>query len=218
MDGTWMLMRGFGRGAETPKSVRPGTLRRIIAFARPHHATLTVFLLLTVISAVLAVSTPVLAGRVVDAIVSHRGAGLVVALAVLIAVLALLDAAVGLVERLLSSRIGEGLIFDLRRAVFEHVQRMPVAFFTRTRTGALVSRLNNDVIGAQRAFTSTLSGMVTNVRQHQEVLASRAALRANARAVACFAALSAAAASRSACAACAACQLNAFRRRRSDKK
>jgi ABC-type multidrug transport system fused ATPase/permease subunit len=165
VDGTWMLMRGFGRGAETPKSVRPGTLRRIITFARPHHATLTVFLLLSVISAVLAVSTPVLAGRVVDAIISRRGAGLVVGLAVLIAVLALLDAALGLVERWLSSRIGEGLIFDLRRAVFEHVQRMPVAFFTRTRTGALVSRLNNDVIGAQRAFTSTLSGVVTNVIQ-----------------------------------------------------
>src|SRR5207302_8356978 len=85
--------------------------------------------------------------------------------AALIALIAVVGAGVGLVERWQSSRIGEGLIYDLRRAVFEHVQRMPVAFFTRTRTGALVSRLNNDVIGAQRAFTSTLSGVVTNAIQ-----------------------------------------------------
>ncbi|MDQ2825843.1 MAG: ABC transporter ATP-binding protein/permease, partial [Actinomycetota bacterium] len=105
----------------------------------------------------------VLAGRAVDAIVNRRPVGSVVALAALIAVLAVLDAGMGLYERLQSSRIGEGLILDLRRAVFDHVQAMPVAFFTRTRTGALVSRLNNDVIGAQRAFTSALSGVLTNV-------------------------------------------------------
>lgn len=148
-----------------PKGVRRGTFRRVVAFARPHRAKLVVFLLLTVVSSVLAVSTPVLAGRVVDAIVGGQGVSVVVWLAVVIAGIAVVDAGLGLVERWQSSQIGEGLIYDLRRAVFEHVQRMPIAFFTRTRTGALVSRLNNDVIGAQRAFTSTLSGVVTNVIQ-----------------------------------------------------
>jgi ABC-type multidrug transport system fused ATPase/permease subunit len=135
------------------------------SFARPHRTKLVVFLLLTVVSAVLAVTTPVLAGRVVDAIVQGRDVSVVVWLAVIIAAIAIVDAGLGLVERWQSSQIGEGLIYDLRRAVFQHVQRMPIAFFTRTRTGALVSRLNNDVIGAQRAFTSTLSGVVTNVIQ-----------------------------------------------------
>ena len=111
----------------------------------------------------LTVATPVLAGRVVDEIVDGGSSSTVVALAIVIAVVAVLDAVVGIVGRWQSSRIGEGLILDLRRAVFGHVQRMPVAFFTRTRTGALVSRLNNDVIGAQRAFTWTLSGVVSNL-------------------------------------------------------
>ncbi|MFB9495651.1 ABC transporter ATP-binding protein [Saccharothrix mutabilis subsp. capreolus] len=165
MDGTWGLMRSAMAASGTPKAVRPGTFRRVVGFAGPHRAKLGVFLALTVVSAVLAVSTPVLAGRVVDAIVGGRDVSVVVWLAVAIAGIAIVDAALGLVERWQSARIGEGLIYDLRRAVFEHVQRMPVAFFTRTRTGALVSRLNNDVIGAQRAFTSTLSGVVTNVIQ-----------------------------------------------------
>jgi ABC-type multidrug transport system fused ATPase/permease subunit len=109
------------------------------------------------------VATPVLAGRAVDAIVDGDRLSTVITLAGVIALVALLDTAVGLVERLQSARIGEGLILDLRRAVFDHVQAMPVAFFTRTHTGALVSRLNNDVIGAQRAFTSALSGVLTNL-------------------------------------------------------
>ncbi|HEV7908816.1 MAG TPA: ABC transporter ATP-binding protein [Pseudonocardiaceae bacterium] len=165
MDGTWMLMRGAMHAADAPKGVRKGTVRRVWSFARPHRTKLVVFLLLTVVSAVLAVTTPVLAGRVVDAIVQGRDVSVVVWLAVIIAAIAIVDAGLGLVERWQSSQIGEGLIYDLRRAVFQHVQRMPIAFFTRTRTGALVSRLNNDVIGAQRAFTSTLSGVVTNVIQ-----------------------------------------------------
>ncbi len=165
MDGTWMFMRGAMQASTTPKGLRKGTIRRVFRFARPHRRKLITFLLLTVISAVLAVSTPLLAGRVVDAIVGGRGVSLVVWLAVAIAGVAIVDAGLGLAERWQSTRIGEGLIYDLRRAVFEHVQRMPVAFFTRTRTGALVSRLNNDVMGAQRAFTSTLSGLVTNVIQ-----------------------------------------------------
>ncbi|MFC7387582.1 ABC transporter ATP-binding protein [Sphaerisporangium rhizosphaerae] len=139
------------------------TLRRIASFARPRRRMLGFFLLLSVASAVLAVASPVLAGRVVDAIVHRAAFESVVTMAGLIAVIALLDAGLGLLTRWLSASIGEGLILDLRTAVFDHVQRMPVAFFTRTRTGALVSRLNNDVIGAQRAFSNTLSGVVGNL-------------------------------------------------------
>ncbi|GGS05763.1 ABC transporter ATP-binding protein [Streptomyces humidus] len=139
------------------------TLRRIGAFARPHRRRIALFVVLGMLTALLAVATPVLAGRVVDAIVSHGDADTVVRLALLIAGIALLEAALGILGRRLSSTLGEGLILDLRTAVFDHVQRMPVAFFTRTRTGALVSRLNNDVIGAQRAFSNTLSGVVSNL-------------------------------------------------------
>ncbi|RKT02688.1 ABC-type multidrug transport system fused ATPase/permease subunit [Streptomyces sp. 3211.6] len=147
----------------------PASLRRIAAFARPHRRGLTFFLLLSVVGALLAVATPLLASRIVDAIVQGAKAGgdgdtgEVTRLALLIAVIAVAEAGLGLLTRKLSATLGEGLILDLRRAVFDHVQRMPVAFFTRTRTGALVSRLNNDVIGAQRAFSNTLSGVVSNV-------------------------------------------------------
>lgn len=165
MDNTWTLMRGSMRSADVPRSLRSGTVSRVVQFARPHWRRLVVFLLLTMISAVLAVSTPLLAGRVVDTIVGGEDSSMVVLLALAIAGIAVADAAIGLAERWQSAHIGEGLIFDLRRAVFEHVQRMPIAFFTRTRTGALVSRLNNDVIGAQRTFTATLSGFVTNIIQ-----------------------------------------------------
>ncbi|HEY3895963.1 MAG TPA: ABC transporter ATP-binding protein [Pseudonocardiaceae bacterium] len=139
------------------------TLRRIGGFARPHRRPLGWFLLLSVATAALAVATPVLAGRVVDAIVHGAALGVVLGLAALIAVIALAEAGLGLATRWLSASIGEDLILDLRTAVFDHVQRMPIAFFTRTRTGALVSRLNNDVIGAQRAFSDTLSGVVSNL-------------------------------------------------------
>ncbi|MFG2953888.1 ABC transporter ATP-binding protein [Streptomyces sp. NPDC048291] len=139
------------------------TLRRIAAFARPHRSGIVRFVLLGVVTALLAVATPVLAGHVVDAIVSGHDTGTVVRLSLLIALVAVAEAALGVLGRRLSATLGEGLILDLRTAVFDHVQRMPVAFFTRTRTGALVSRLNNDVIGAQRAFANTLSGVVSNL-------------------------------------------------------
>ncbi|MBB5162413.1 ABC transporter ATP-binding protein [Mycobacterium sp. AZCC_0083] len=147
-------------------------LRRIWRFSARHHRRLGGFVAISVVGALLAVSTPVLAGRVVDAIVHGADArsnsgfsapSTVVVIASIIAVVALAEAAVGLLTRWLSSNIGEGLILDLRTAVFDHVQRMPVAFFTRTRTGALVSRLGNDVVGAQRAFSDTLSGVVGNL-------------------------------------------------------
>jgi ATP-binding cassette subfamily B protein len=158
----WMALESAMQGDQPRRTFSRETLRRIGAFARPHRRKLVAFLALSVASAVLSVATPVLAGEVVDVIVDRGSEGRVVGLAILIALIALLDAVVGVAERWQSSRIGEGLILDLRRAVFGHVQRMPVAFFTRTRTGALVSRLNNDVIGAQRAFTWTLSGVVSN--------------------------------------------------------
>lgn len=138
-------------------------LSRIWRFAARHHRRLGWFVAISVVSALLTVTTPVLAGRVVDAITQGGPASTVLLLAVVIAAVAVAEAAVALVTRWLSSNIGEGLILDLRTAVFDHVQRMPVAFFTRTRTGALVSRLGNDVIGAQRAFSDTLSGIVANV-------------------------------------------------------
>jgi ABC-type multidrug transport system fused ATPase/permease subunit len=139
------------------------TLRRILAFARPHRTQLIWFLVMSVGAAVLAVATPVLAGEVVNAIVGGKAFGVVLRFAVLIAVIAIAEAGLSMLTRWLSAQIGEGLILDLRTAVFDHIQRMPIAFFTRTRTGALVSRLNNDVIGAQRAFSDTLSGVVSNL-------------------------------------------------------
>ncbi|MFI9155057.1 ABC transporter ATP-binding protein [Streptomyces sp. NPDC053367] len=139
------------------------TLRRIYAFARPHRTRIALFVLLGVATALLAVATPVLAGKVVNTIVQGGDENTVVRLALLIALIAVVEAGLGILGRRLSSRLGEGLILDLRTAVFDHVQRMPVAFFTRTRTGALVSRLNSDVIGAQRAFSNTLSGVVSNL-------------------------------------------------------
>jgi len=159
----WMALESAMHGERSRRRFSKATLRRIAVFARPHRKALIAFLVLSVVSAVLAVATPVLAGWVVDALINDGSEGRVLFLAGAIAVVAILDAVIGVAERWQSSRIGEGLILDLRRSVFTHVQRMPVAFFTRTRTGALVSRLNNDVIGAQRAFTWTLSGVVSNL-------------------------------------------------------
>nr|WP_245750274.1 ABC transporter ATP-binding protein [Nocardioides terrae] len=140
-----------------------GTVRRVVAFARPHRRLITGFLAFTIIDAGLVVVTPLLTKRVVDDGILEHDLSLVVWLAVIMAVVALVDAGIGVASGLLSSRIGEGLIFDLRTQVFAHVQRQSLAFFTRTQTGALVSRLNNDVIGAQRAFTSTLSNTVASL-------------------------------------------------------
>src|SRR5687768_16154103 len=162
---SWHVLRSAMQASQPRRSVRRDTWRRVREFAAPHRRTITLFLILATTSAVLGVATPVLAGRAVDAIVEGGpgSRGTVIGLAILIAVVALADAAIGLLERWTSSRLGENLILDLRRRVFEHVQSMPIAFFTRTHTGALVSRLNNDVIGAQGAFTSALAGVVTNV-------------------------------------------------------
>ncbi|MGW4470101.1 ABC transporter ATP-binding protein [Nonomuraea sp. NPDC004354] len=159
----WNQLYGAMNARHERRPFSLATLRRIGGFARPHRARLAQFLLLSIVMAALAVAAPVLAGRVVDAIVKAEPFDVVLELAALIAVLALAEAGLGLLTRYLSAGIGEGLILDLRTAVFDHVQRMPIAFFTRTRTGALVSRLNNDVIGAQRAFTDIVSSVAGNV-------------------------------------------------------
>ena len=159
----WMSLYNAMNAESDRRPFSKATMRRIGEFARPHRRQLAWFLLLSVVTAALAVATPVLAGRVLDAIVKGEALRTIVGLAALIAVIAVLEAGLGLATRGLSARIGEGLILDLRTTVFDHVQRMPIAFFTRTRTGALVSRLNSDVIGAQRAFSNTLSGVVSNL-------------------------------------------------------
>lgn len=164
MGSGWGFLRSIrNEEAVKDRTVNRETVRRILRFARPYRRDIGLFLVVVVLSAIAGVATPVLAGRVINAITGGGEQGQVVTIALLIAGLAVLDAGFGLVQRLFSSRIGEGVILDLRREVFDHVQRMPLQFFTRTQTGALVSRLNNDVIGAQRAFTSTLSGVVSNV-------------------------------------------------------
>jgi ATP-binding cassette subfamily B protein len=158
-------MRSFSRDSSvTSRQIPKGTVRRILGIAQPYRRELIGFLSLVVFSSLIGVATPLLAGDIVNRIAGLTGtAGDIVRIALFIAGLAVLDAVSSLAQRWYSARIGEGVIFDLRTRVFEHVQRMPVAFFTRTQTGALVSRLNNDVVGAQRAFTSTLSGVVSNV-------------------------------------------------------
>ncbi|MFI8345333.1 ABC transporter ATP-binding protein [Streptomyces sp. NPDC085639] len=158
----WMSLHNAMNAEQDRRPFSRAGLRRVAAFARPHRRGLTLFLLLSVVTALLAVATPVLASRVVTVVVDGRDSAAVTRLALLIALIAVAEAGLGLLTRKLSATLGEGLILDLRTAVFDHVQRMPVAFFTRTRTGALVSRLNNDVIGAQRAFSDTLSGVVAN--------------------------------------------------------
>ena len=142
--------------------VERGTVRRVMGFAGPHRRTIAAFLLVTVIDAGLVVVNPLLVRRLIDDGISQGNTGLVTVLALLMVGVALLGALLSIAGGYFSSRIGEGLIFDLRNRVFGHVQRQSLAFFTRTQTGALVSRLNNDVIGAQRAFTSTLSNTVSS--------------------------------------------------------
>jgi ATP-binding cassette, subfamily B, bacterial len=166
--GGWSTMRAL-REEETVKQhkLTRGTFRRVMRFARPYRRDIAFFLLTIIVSAVIGVATPVLAGDVINVITGGKAGagGQVIKLAVIIAVLAVANAGLSLVQRWFSSKIGEGIIYHLRSEVYDHVQRMPLQFFTRTQTGALVSRLNNDVLGAQRAFTSTLSGVVSNAIQ-----------------------------------------------------
>jgi ATP-binding cassette subfamily B protein len=162
------MMRSFSRDpAVTQKKLAPGTVRRIARFAAPYKRQLIAFLVVIVIDAIIAIAPPLVLAQIIDnGIGTNPPAtgrpGLVLALALFVAGLALFDAVLSLVNRWYSARIGEGLIYDLRSQVYAHVQKMPIAFFTRTQTGALISRLNNDVLGAQQAFTGTLSNVVSN--------------------------------------------------------
>jgi ATP-binding cassette subfamily B protein len=152
-----------GDSTVVKRQLPAGTWRRVLRFAAPYRVDLLVFLGVVIADSLIGVLTPILAGRVVNQITRHGQVHVVVQIAFVIAGLALVDAVLSFAQRWYSARIGEGLIYDMRTSVFGHVQQMPLAFFTRTQTGALVSRLNNDVLGAQQAFTSTLSGLVSNV-------------------------------------------------------
>ncbi len=163
--GSWGLMRSLRRDEDDALSRRVdrATIRRAITFARPYRGTLVLLLSIVVLDALVVVANPLVLRGIVNVAISHRNGGEVIGLAALSALLALLDAAFTLVERRISAAIGENLIYDMRSKVFRHVQSMPISFFSRTQTGALISRLNNDIIGAQQAFTDLLSNIVGNM-------------------------------------------------------
>ena len=160
------MMRGFTADPSvTKQQLKPGTIRRIAGYARPYRRDLTVFLLAAALDTVITVSIPVLLGVVIDRGVLPGRVDFVLAVAGVVAGLAVLDGFLNIVQRWFTARVGEGLIYDLRTQVFAHVQRQPIAFFTRAQTGSLVSRLNSDVIGAQQALTSTLVSTVSSSLQ-----------------------------------------------------
>jgi ATP-binding cassette subfamily B protein len=164
MGAGWRAMHSLTTdSAVAQRKLRPGTARRVLTYATPYRVMIVWFLLFVVVDAALVAATPLLLGRIIDEGVVPRNGGVVVRLSLIVGALAIADAVLTVAQRWYSSRIGEGLIFDLRTQVFRHVLAQPIAFFTRTQTGALVSRLNSDVVGAQTAFTSTLSGVVSNV-------------------------------------------------------
>src|ERR1039458_10393957 len=158
--GMWSLMRDR---SVTKQKLPPGTVGRIMRFAAPYRRVLGVFLGVIVVDALIGVWNPLIYREIIDGGIARHNSHLIVSLALLLAGLALVDALLSLAQRYISSRVGEGLIYDMREKVFGHVQEMPLAFFSRTQTGALISRLNNDVLGAQQAFTDTLSSIVSNL-------------------------------------------------------
>jgi len=163
MHSTWMSFRSLTADQSVKnQKLKPGTIGRITRFAIPYKISLVFFMITVVIDAFLIIASPLLLRKLIDDGVIPKDFELVTSLAVLVGIIAILDAVFSMIGRWFSARIGEGLIYDLRKQVFEHVQRQSIAFFTRTQTGALISRLNSDVIGAQQAFTSTLSGVVSN--------------------------------------------------------
>ena len=173
----WMAMRSLTRDDSVKdRKLAPGTAKRVLAYARPFRREIVVFVVLVVIGAALVVATPLLLKDLVDRGIIPRDRSVVVRLALLVAGLALADGVLTLVQRWYSARIGEGLIYHLRTEVFAHVLRQPVAFFTRAQTGALVSRLNSDVLGAQQAFTSVLSSVVSNVVSLALIIGTMASL------------------------------------------
>ena len=159
-----VMMRGFRMDPSiTKQKLKPGTIRRIAGYARPYRVHLAIFLLATAVDAVVTVVNPLLLRAIIDQGILPRNERVVIVIACAVAAVAIFDAVLGFVIRWFSARIGEGLIYDLRTQVFDHVQRQPIAFFTRAQTGSLVSRLDGDVVGAQQAITSTLSGVLSNL-------------------------------------------------------
>jgi ATP-binding cassette, subfamily B, bacterial len=164
MYGRGHMVMGFRMDPSiTKQKLKPGTVRRIAAYARPYRWYLAVFLFVTVIDALITVVNPLLLREIIDRGILHRDDPFVIEIAAAVAAVAIFDAFLGFAIRWFSARIGEGLIYDLRTQVFDHVQRQPIAFFTRAQTGSLVSRLDGDVVGAQQAITSTLSGVISNI-------------------------------------------------------
>ena len=164
MHAAWMNYRSMTADPSVKaQKLKPGTVKRIFAFAKPYRKSIIIFLGTVIVDAGFIVATPLLLLRLIDDGVIPKNGDLVTKLALIVGLLAIADAGISMVGRYFSSRIGEGLIYDLRSLVFAHVQRQSIAFFTRTQTGALISRINSDVIGAQQAFTATLSGVVSNV-------------------------------------------------------
>ncbi len=164
MHAAWMTHRSMTADPSVKQQkLKAGTVKRIFTFAKPYRLSIWIFLFTVVIDAALIVATPLLLRQLIDEGVIPKDGALVTRLAIYVGLLAVADAAVSMLGRYFSSRIGEGLIYDLRSLVFGHVQRQSIAFFTRTQTGALISRINSDVMGAQQAFTATLSGLVSNV-------------------------------------------------------
>ena len=164
MHAGWMALRTLSSDQSVKSAkLKPGTLKRIFAYAIPYKSTFLLFLFCLIADAFLTIATPLLLRELIDNGVIPKDRAVVTTMAIAVAVLAILTAAVNIVVRWISAKIGEGLIYDLRSQVFRHVQEQSIAFFTRTQTGALISRINSDVIGAQRAFTSTFSGIISNV-------------------------------------------------------
>ena len=159
------VMRSMRRdGSVTQQRVTKGTTRRMIRFARPYRRILGWFLVLVIVDAVIGVINPLLFRAIINNLTGHhQSKSLIINLSLVAAGVAIADTGLTIGIRYVSAKVGEGLIFDMRSKVFEHIQKMPIAFFTRTQTGALISRLNNDVIGAQQAFTDTLSSIVSNL-------------------------------------------------------
>src|ERR1700729_672898 len=172
MQSQWHAMHGFSRDQSvTKQKLKPGTVRRVAGYARGYRLDLVIFLVAAALDAVVTVTYPLLLAVVIDQGILPKDSTVVLTVAGIVAGLAIFDGFLGVVQRYFTSRVGEGLIYDLRTQVFEHVQRQPIAFFTRAQTGSLVSRLNSDVIGAQQALTSTLSSVVSSVLQLVLVLA-----------------------------------------------
>lgn len=177
MQGGWMALRTLSSDQSVKHvKLKPGTLKRIFSYAIPYKALFWLFLICLIVDALLAIATPLLLKELIDNGVVPKDRSVVTTMAIAVALLAIVSAIVNIVIRWFSAKIGEGLIYDLRSQVFDHVQEQSIAFFTRTQTGALITRINSDVIGAHRALTSTFSGIVSNVLTLVLVVATMLAL------------------------------------------